>query len=183
MLLNSSYKKSHLCLNCNVSLPFTACLSSYNWRLLRTIRHTLWIRSRLETFTMRKQPGDQNKNENGTSATEWEMERIQRHCVVDDTIYYHVIWKPTWESEDRLQHMLPSIIAWNNCHGYPETRRKLVNQLDHTLENWSGEVIGRKNVDGLAHYKIQWDTTIEPEANLENATGLVKGYWNKTPEA
>ncbi|WQF76902.1 Putative Chromo-like domain superfamily protein [Colletotrichum destructivum] len=127
---------------------------------------------------MERQSVNQSSSDNDASMTEWQVERIQRHSVLRDAIYYHVVWKPTWESEDKLQHMLPDIIAWNTCHRYPESIRRPSNQFDPTLEHWSGKVIGRKEVDGLAYYKIQWEATMEPEANLENAKGLVRKYWD-----
>ncbi|KAK1658563.1 hypothetical protein BDP55DRAFT_682596, partial [Colletotrichum godetiae] len=109
---------------------------------------------------------------------EWQVKRIQGHSDFDGAIYYHVAWKPTWEPEDRPQHMLPVLVDWNELHGYSNSRRLPLRRYDPTLEHWSGEVTGRKEVDSMTFYKIKWQVTTEPAANLENAHSLVKKYWD-----
>ncbi|KDN60012.1 hypothetical protein CSUB01_08023 [Colletotrichum sublineola] len=127
---------------------------------------------------MKRHSVEQSSSNEDASMTEWQVKRIQGHSVVHGATYYHVVWKPTWESEDKLPHMLPAITAWNVCHGYPECRTTSSDQFYATLEHWSGKVTGRKTVDGRAYYKIQWDATMEPEANLENAESAVSEYWD-----
>ncbi|KAK0367468.1 hypothetical protein CLIM01_15175 [Colletotrichum limetticola] len=121
---------------------------------------------------------------NTSSTDEWQVKRIQGHSDFDGAIYYHVAWEPTWESEDRLQHMLPVLVAWDRLHGYSDSRRLPPRRYDNTLEHWSGEVAGRKTIDGLTYYKIEWQVTTEPEVNLESAESLVRKYWDnlRSPE-
>ncbi|KAK0367461.1 hypothetical protein CLIM01_15182 [Colletotrichum limetticola] len=116
--------------------------------------------------------------EDGSSTTEWQVRRIQGHSQSGDAIYYHVAWQPTWECRDRLQHMLPDLVSWDSLHGCVSSRRPPSRRYDPTLEHWSGEVAGRKEVDGLVYYKIEWQVTTEPAKNLENALSLVKEYWD-----
>ncbi|KAK2051194.1 hypothetical protein LY76DRAFT_416847 [Colletotrichum caudatum] len=131
-----------------------------------------------QPFQMKTASIDQSNSDNGTTTTEWQVKQIQGHSDVRGAIYYHVVWEPTWESEDRLQHMLRDIVAWNKRYGYSDHGRKPLPQFDRTLKDWSGKIIGRKIVNSIVHYKIEWQETMEPEANLDNATSLLKDYWD-----
>ncbi|KAK1710573.1 uncharacterized protein BDZ83DRAFT_640369 [Colletotrichum acutatum] len=122
---------------------------------------------------------DNPNSEDASSTSEWQVRHIQGHSNSGGTIYYRVAWEPTWEPADRLQHMLPVLLAWNKLHGCSYSRRVRSCQCDPTLEHWTGKVTGRKKVDGMVHYKIQWQVTTEPAVNLKNAQSLVKEYWDK----
>ncbi|OHE91744.1 hypothetical protein CORC01_12971 [Colletotrichum orchidophilum] len=111
--------------------------------------------------------------------TQWPVRQIQGHGEFDSVLYYNVAVEPTWESEDRLQHMLPALVAWDRRYGCSDSRKPPLRRYDPTLKHWSGKVTGRRQADGLAYYKIEWQVTREPAANLKNATSLAKEYWDK----
>ncbi|KAF4881795.1 hypothetical protein CGCFRS4_v015195 [Colletotrichum fructicola] len=118
-----------------------------------------------------------NKDEaHEVSTMEWQVRRIQGHREIHGVIHYDVVWEPTWELGRRLQHMATEIIAWNKQHDYSDYKRQPSYRSDPVLKHWSGKVIGRDERDGETYYRIEWETTVEPEANLENASSLLSEY-------
>ncbi|KAK2758435.1 hypothetical protein CKAH01_16824 [Colletotrichum kahawae] len=128
---------------------------------------------------METQPVYRTNNEGEASTMEWQVRTIQGHREIHGVIHYDVAWEPTWESGRRLQHMAKEIIAWNKRHDNSYYKRQSFHQFDPILKHWSGEIIGRDERDGQTYYEIEWQITTEPEANLENANGLLSEYWRR----
>ncbi|KAF4881284.1 hypothetical protein CGCFRS4_v015715 [Colletotrichum fructicola] len=125
---------------------------------------------------MEQQPVYHSSNNDVISMMEWQVSRIQGHRKVRGVNRYHVVWKPSWEPAHRLQHMAKEIDAWNKAHDYADYGRQPLRQPDPVLSHWSGKVIDREERDGQTYYKIEWENTEEPEANLENAQALLNEY-------